>query len=215
MSASYGDCRHITDIGTRYVASSLAIGSNLKTPVWTFDIPLSTERQSAFRGKSEEVWQKQVQDVGVNVKFHNLDLLKVSKEDLRTYLGTFFVMLDTFQNLTLNHLNANSFRGCLILWSIRGRGRDRKCRDEDRSQCIQLRKIYSKYNNRCGCVSFCFLQPYKENHITIISKCAPIYYVEFTNAHKMRASIDQTCCHAYVNNIWRDTTNSSYRSPLA
>ena len=96
MSASYGDCRHITDIGTRYVAPSLAIGSNLKTPVWTFDIPLSTERQAAFRGKSEEEWQKQVHDVGVNVKFHNLDLLKVSKEDLRTYLGTFFVMLDTF-----------------------------------------------------------------------------------------------------------------------
>ena len=41
----------------------------------------------------------------------------------------------------------------------------------------------------------------KKNHITIISKCAPINYVEFTNAHKMRASIDQTCCHAYVNNI--------------
>ena len=116
MSASYGDCRHITDIGTRYVASSLAIGSNLKTPVWTFDIPLSTERQAAFRGKSEEEWQKQVQDVGVNVKFHNLDLLKVSKEDTYEHiLEPFSSCWIRSMNLTLNHLNASSFRGCLIL----------------------------------------------------------------------------------------------------
>lgn len=124
MSASYGDCRHITDIGTRYVASSLAIGSNLKTPVWTFDIPLSTERQSAFRGKSEEVWQKQVQDVGVNVKFHNLDLLKVSKEDLRTYLGTFFVMLDTFHEPDSQPFEREFFQRMLDIVKYPG-GRER------------------------------------------------------------------------------------------
>lgn len=124
MSASYGDCRHITDIGTRYVASSLAIGSNLKTPVWTFDIPLSTERQSVFRGKSEEVWQKQVQDVGVNVKFHNLDLLKVSKEDLRTYLGTFFVMLDTFHEPDSQPFEREFFQRMLDIVKYPG-GRER------------------------------------------------------------------------------------------
>ena len=96
LSATYGDCRHFTDIGTRYVASSLAAGSNLKTPVWTFDLPSSKERQVAFRGKSEENWQAQIQDVGVTIKFHNLDLMKVSDEDLTSYLGTWFVMLDTF-----------------------------------------------------------------------------------------------------------------------
>lgn len=95
ISATYGDCRHFTDIGTRYVTSSLAAGSNLITPVWTFDLPSSEERTDAFRGESEENWQKSVQNIGVNIKFHNLDLMKVSDEELNLYLGTWFVMLDT------------------------------------------------------------------------------------------------------------------------
>ena len=56
LSQKFGDCRHVTDIGTRYVSSALAMASNLKTPVWTFDLPSSTERKMAFRGKTEEEW---------------------------------------------------------------------------------------------------------------------------------------------------------------
>jgi hypothetical protein len=95
ISQTYGDCRHVTDIGTRYVSSALAMASNLKTPVWTFDLPSSTERQAAFRGKSEEQWQKELHDIGVNVTFYNVDLMKVSDEGFQKYLGTWFVMLDT------------------------------------------------------------------------------------------------------------------------
>jgi hypothetical protein len=44
LSQQFGDCRHVTDIGTRYVSSALAMSSNMKTPVWTFDLPTSKER---------------------------------------------------------------------------------------------------------------------------------------------------------------------------
>ena len=96
LSSTYGDCRHFTDIGTRYVASSLALGSNLKSPIWTFDLPTSNERQQAFRGTSEEEWQSKVQTTGLNIKFHNLDLMKATDDELKKYLETWFVMLDTF-----------------------------------------------------------------------------------------------------------------------
>jgi len=96
ISATYGDCRHFTDIGTRYVASSLAAGSNFKTPIWTFDLPTSVERKEAFRGRGEKGWKKVVQAEGVQIKFHNVDLMKVSDEKIKFYLGTWFVMLDTF-----------------------------------------------------------------------------------------------------------------------
>mmetsp|Transcript_3951 Transcript_3951/g.6525 ORF Transcript_3951/g.6525 Transcript_3951/m.6525 type:complete len:343 (+) Transcript_3951:31-1059(+) len=96
LSNTYGDCRHFTDIGTRVVASSVAIGSNLKSPVWTFDIPTSKERYAAFRGDTEEQYQAKAKSIGLDIKFHNLDLLKVSDEELKEYVGTWFVMLDTF-----------------------------------------------------------------------------------------------------------------------
>ena len=96
LSNTFGDCRHFTDIGTRVVASSVAIGSNLKSPVWTFDIPTSTERRAAFRGDTEERYQAKAKSIGLDIKFHNLDLLKVSDEELKEYVGTWFVMLDTF-----------------------------------------------------------------------------------------------------------------------
>jgi len=96
MSATYGDCRHFMDIGTRYAASALAVGSNLRSPVWTFDRANSIERAVAFRGKTEEEWKAQVRSAGVDLKFHNLDLLKVSDKKLKKYLGTWFVFLDTF-----------------------------------------------------------------------------------------------------------------------
>jgi len=96
ISATYGDCRHFMDIGTRYVTSALALGSNQRTPVWTFDIPKSKERFNGFRGKTEDEWQKQVHEAGVDIVFHNVDLMNVSDAELKKYIGTWFVMLDTF-----------------------------------------------------------------------------------------------------------------------
>ena len=96
ISSTYGDCRHFTDIGTRVVTSALALGSNLKSPVWTFDLPSSSERKEAFRGRTEEEWQSRAQTTGLDIKFHNLDLMKASNDELKQYLGTWFVMLDTF-----------------------------------------------------------------------------------------------------------------------
>ena len=97
LSATYGDCRHFSDIGTRVVASAAALGSNLKSPVWTFDIPQSIERHAAYRGDTEANYQAKAKSIGLNIKFHNLDLLKVSDEELKKYFGTWFVMLDTFR----------------------------------------------------------------------------------------------------------------------
>lgn len=127
LSATYGDCRHFTDIGTRYVTSSLAVGSNRKSPVWTFDLPGSKERKAAFRGKTEEEWQKQVRNVDVDIKFHNLDLMKVSDLELKKYLGTWFVMLDThhypdtnpFEREFFQRMLDISFKGILLLDDIR------------------------------------------------------------------------------------------------
>ena len=34
--------------------------------------------------------------IGLDIKFHNLDLMKASNDELKQYLGTWFVMLDTF-----------------------------------------------------------------------------------------------------------------------
>eukprot|EP00984_Skeletonema_dohrnii_P026103 scaffold15397_cov89-Skeletonema_dohrnii-CCMP3373.AAC.3 len=96
LSATYGDCRHFSDIGTRVVASAAALGSNLKSPVWTFDIPESIERQAAYRGDTEANYQAKAKSIGLNIKFHNVDLLKVSDEELKKYFATWFVMLDTF-----------------------------------------------------------------------------------------------------------------------
>lgn len=90
MSSTYDDCRHFMYIGTGYVASALAAGSNQRSPVWTFDLPTSSKRLDAFRGKTEEEWQKQVQEAGVNIEFYNLDVMQVSDEELKKYLGTWF-----------------------------------------------------------------------------------------------------------------------------
>ncbi|EJK65726.1 hypothetical protein THAOC_13388 [Thalassiosira oceanica] len=95
LSVTYGDCRHFTDIGTRYVSSALALGSNRVSPVWTFDVPQSQERRAAFRGKTEEEWQTQLQEEKVRVTFFNLDLMEAPDDDLKSFLGTWFVMLDT------------------------------------------------------------------------------------------------------------------------
>ena len=93
--ASDTDCRHIVDIGTRYVASALALGAT-GIPVKTFDIPNSSERGRAFRGKSEQEWQKQVQAAGVHIQFYNLDLLKIPEQKFKEYMSTWIIILDTF-----------------------------------------------------------------------------------------------------------------------
>jgi hypothetical protein len=94
MAATFGDCQHVVDIGTRFVASSLAVGSH-ETPVWTFDLARSTERKLAFRGKSERKWKRKLKAAKVDITFHNLDLLKVNNNEFRRYMSTWLIMLDT------------------------------------------------------------------------------------------------------------------------
>ena len=89
------DCRHVVDIGTRYTASALALGAT-GIDVKTFDIPSSTERTHAFRGKPEEEWQRQVTSQGVHLEFKNLDLLTISDDDFRAYMSTWLIIVDTF-----------------------------------------------------------------------------------------------------------------------
>jgi hypothetical protein len=90
------DCRHVVDIGTRYVASSLALGAS-GVHVKTFDIPASHERVAAFRGKTEAAWQQELQsNENVHIEFYNLDLLTVPDEDFHRYMATWLIVLDTF-----------------------------------------------------------------------------------------------------------------------
>jgi hypothetical protein len=126
MTATYGDCRHIVDIGTRYVASSLALGAH-EPPVWTFDIPTSTERNFAFRGETEKAWKEKVEAAKVDIKFHNTDLLQVSNREFRKYMSTWLIMLDThhlpdsnpFEREWLNRLlQMGDFSGLVLLDDI-------------------------------------------------------------------------------------------------
>jgi hypothetical protein len=126
MTSTYGDCRHVVDIGTRYAASSLALGAH-EVPVWTFDIPKSTERTLAFRGTSEEVWKRKVEAAKVDIKFHNLDLLQVSNHEFSKYMSTWLIMLDThhlpysipFEREWMNRLlQMGDFSGLVLLDDI-------------------------------------------------------------------------------------------------
>lgn len=126
LSHTFGDCRHVVDIGTRFVASALSMGSNFQTPVWTFDLPSSKERHDAFRGKTEDEWQDELQKVGVTVKFHNLDLIAVSDDEFKRYMNTWFIMLDTahrpytkpFEREFFQRLLDMNYRGVLLLDDI-------------------------------------------------------------------------------------------------
>jgi hypothetical protein len=90
------DCRHVVDIGTRYAASALALGAS-GVKVKTFDIPNSSERHSAFRGKSEQDWQNELKGgPGVHIEFHNIDLLKIPDPEFYSYFSTWLIVLDTF-----------------------------------------------------------------------------------------------------------------------
>jgi len=126
LSDKYGDCRHLTDIGTRYVASSLALSSNPITPVWTFDLPSSIERRKAFRWKGEQSWQNAVRQLNVDIVFHNVDLLTVAEDDFRRYMSTWLIMLDTahlpytlpFEREFMARLISIGYKGVLILDDI-------------------------------------------------------------------------------------------------
>jgi hypothetical protein len=128
LTDNYGDCRHVVDIGTRYVASSLALGSSKKhpVPVWTFDVPQSVERVEAFRGKTEEEWQEQVKALGINITFHNLNLATIPIEEFRKYMSTWLVILDThhlpktvpFEREFFARLKEISYTGLLVLDDI-------------------------------------------------------------------------------------------------
>jgi hypothetical protein len=126
MTATYGDCRHVVDIGTGFVASSLALGSH-ETPVWTFDVPKSTERRNAFRGESEQEWKGKVEAAKVDIKYHNLDLLQVNNDEFRRYMSTWLIMLDTnslpyskpFEREWLNRLlQMGDFSGLVLVDDI-------------------------------------------------------------------------------------------------
>jgi hypothetical protein len=96
LSKNYADCRHMSDIGTRYVASSLAVASGRDmVPIWTFDLPESRERFHAFGEKSEEEWIANTQHSNANITFYNVDLLKIADDEFARFFSTWFVMLDT------------------------------------------------------------------------------------------------------------------------
>jgi hypothetical protein len=118
--------RHLVDIGTRYVASSLSMASDLHPPpkVMTFDIPNSKERLVAFRGKTEQEWQGSVRAYNVDIQFNNVDLLQVSDEDFEKYMNTWLIVLDTlhqpnsapFEREWLKRLvDAKFFKGVIVL----------------------------------------------------------------------------------------------------
>jgi hypothetical protein len=119
--------RHLVDIGTRYVASSLSMASASSVKVWTFDLPDSMERANAFRGKTEAEWQDAVKAQNIDITFHNVDLLAVSDEDFERYMNTWLIVLDTyhepysvpFEREWLKRLvDANFFKGVILLDDI-------------------------------------------------------------------------------------------------
>jgi len=125
LTKTYGDCRHVTDIGTRYVASALALSAS-GSPAWTFDLPTSRERMTAFRDKTESEWQAQVQTAGCNITFHNVDLLNVPDQAFRKYMTTWLIVLDThhlpytvpFEREFISRIVAMGFEGILLLDDI-------------------------------------------------------------------------------------------------
>jgi hypothetical protein len=89
-------------------------------------LPNSKERQSAFRGKSEDEWQDAVRAAGVNIQFNNVNLLDVTDEDFNTYMSTWLISLDTFhepyshpfEREFFKRLAESGYRGVLILDDI-------------------------------------------------------------------------------------------------
>jgi hypothetical protein len=123
---TYGDCRHVVDIGTRYVTSSIAL-SSAGHNVETFDLPESTERFSAFRNVSESKWKELYKARGAGtISFNNVDLLKMPEVKFKRFFSTWLVMLDTahlpdtvpFEREFLARIHQIGYKGIMILDDI-------------------------------------------------------------------------------------------------
>jgi hypothetical protein len=123
---SEGCSYHVVDIGTRYIASALALGIT-GVPTKTFDVPGSTERQRGFRDKTEEEWQRQVKSKGIDITFYNLQLNGISAEELKAYMNTPLVVLDTYhkpytapfeREFLQRMINEVNYKGLMVLDDI-------------------------------------------------------------------------------------------------
>ena len=128
LTTKYGDCRHVVDIGTRFVASSVAFAAS-GSPVVTIDIPTSRERNKAFRGGTEDEWfarYKQDNPAGGDIEFKNIALLDIPLDDFKTIMSTWLVMLDTlhlpktkpFERAFFDRLKSIGYKGILLLDDI-------------------------------------------------------------------------------------------------
>jgi hypothetical protein len=124
------DSRHVVDIGTRFIASALALGASGVT-VKSFDIPESEERMAAMRERTEEEWQKDLQSTeSVHIEFYNLQLLKIPDAEFQQYMATWLIVLDTFHDpytnpfereflsRVVNMKSPYKFRGIMVLDDI-------------------------------------------------------------------------------------------------
>mmetsp|Transcript_20788 Transcript_20788/g.57474 ORF Transcript_20788/g.57474 Transcript_20788/m.57474 type:complete len:360 (-) Transcript_20788:113-1192(-) len=131
LASTYGrtDCRHLVDVGTRFVASSLALAAAAGHMVVTVDLPGSTERRLAFRGRTQPAWIDAVREApGVvgPIQFKNVRLLEISTEDFTALMSTWLISLDTyhkprtapFERAFLERLRSLSFQGLLLLDDI-------------------------------------------------------------------------------------------------
>lgn len=123
---TYGDCRHVVDIGTRYVASSIALSSSGHN-VETFDLPASVERLEAFRSVPEAQWKERYAATGAGkISFNNLDLITIPEDEFKRFFNTWLVMLDTahlpdtvpFERELMVRIHQIGFKGIMVLDDI-------------------------------------------------------------------------------------------------
>ena len=119
--------RHVMDIGSRFVATSLALGAFHGTRVKTFDVAKSKERKRAFRGKTENQWEEAVLTEGVHITSISQNLLTLSNKEFASYTATWFILLDAynfsrsepFQREFFARLVASGYQGILIIDNFR------------------------------------------------------------------------------------------------
>lgn len=124
LTNTYGDERPVVDIGTRFAASALALAAG-GSPVFTFDLPESSERQHAFRGRSEFGWHAMVQKQGIHIRFFNENLLE-RPEIPDVIKNTWLMLLDThhypysnpFEREWVARLCDAGYKGLLLLDDI-------------------------------------------------------------------------------------------------
>lgn len=142
--------RHVVDIGTRYVTSALALGGAHGAPIKTFDLPESKERFHAFRGKTEDEWQRLVRDLGVNITFYNVDLIKLPDDEFKAYMSTWLISLDThhlpytvpFEREFFARLLQHNYQGVLVLDDIH-------LNDEMKKWWTEVKENADANNYRC------------------------------------------------------------------